>query len=469
MKTRLSFRSFFGSGINALFLLLAAPLCAQQYQAVILPRPATFPYAYGEGAVPGRQVGWGIPQNGDYEADIRALLWIDAQSPQDITPIGFRAARVEDAEGDQFVGSASNNPGTAFSPLAYLWQNNGSTRVLLHPGEPYQLSEAFGVGGGQQVGYVYFGFTCSECGRYIFRHAALWSGSRESFTLLHMAGADETRALDTDGTQQVGYAFFNRPNTPPYHAVLWRGAGVAPIDLHPGPGFSHTFPTGVSDGQQGGYGWGPATNEDGHALLWKGSAASMLDLNPAGFYVSTINAVRGGIQVGGGGRYQDSFGRALAWRGTAASVIDLHALLPAGYQNSNSIARDVDESGNIVGLATEDSTQQTVAVLWKPVGTKAATTMTLPNVNGMLGQTVTLRATLKRTSGSVALAGKTVAFKVNGTSIGSGVTNASGIATRSYTTSAAGSKPITASFGGDANYQGSDATGTLTTKRQKQP
>lgn len=372
-KPRLSSGSFLSFVSFSLLMLVCATAFAQQYRAVILPRPTPYVYAYGEGAGTGRQAGWGIPQNGDYEADIRALLWIGAQPPQDITPTGFRAARIDDAEGDQFVGSASNNPGTAFSPLAYLWQNGGSTRVLLHPGDPYQLSEALGVGGGQQVGYVYYGFTCSECGRFIFRHAALWSGSAGSFTLLHMAGADETRGLDTDGTQQVGYGFFNRPNTPPYHALLWRGPGVPAIDLHPGTNFTHSFATGVNGGQQAGYGWGPATNDDLHALLWTGSAASVVDLNPAGFYVSSINAVRGGIQVGSGGRYQDNFGRALAWRGTAASVIDLHALLPAGYRLSNSVAKDIDEKGNIVGLATEDATQQTVAVLWRTLAGRAET------------------------------------------------------------------------------------------------
>src|SRR4051794_40588703 len=97
---------------------------AQQYQAFILPRPAPYLYAYGEGAGTTRQAGWGIPDGGNYQADIRALLWIDNQPPQDITPAGYRAARIDDAEGDQLVGSASNNPGTAFSPQAFLWQNN---------------------------------------------------------------------------------------------------------------------------------------------------------------------------------------------------------------------------------------------------------------------------------------------------------------------------------------------------------
>src|SRR4051812_13011391 len=122
--------------------LFCATAFAQQYQAVILPRPAPYLYAYGEGAGNGRQTGWAIPEGGNYQADIRALLWLNGQAPQDITPTGFRGARIDDAEGDQIVGSVSNNPGQAFSPLAFLWQNAGSTRVLLHPGDPYQRSEA---------------------------------------------------------------------------------------------------------------------------------------------------------------------------------------------------------------------------------------------------------------------------------------------------------------------------------------
>ena len=85
--------------MGAVSLILSAiTLKAQQYQAVILPRPANFPYAYGEGTVPGRQAGWGIPENGNYEAAVRALLWKDAKPPLDITPEAYRAARIDDAE-----------------------------------------------------------------------------------------------------------------------------------------------------------------------------------------------------------------------------------------------------------------------------------------------------------------------------------------------------------------------------------
>jgi Bacterial Ig-like domain (group 3) len=343
--------------------------------------------------------------------------------------------------------------------------------VPLHPGPPYQLSEALGAGGGQQVGYVYYGFYCSECGRYIFEHAALWSGSSASFTLLHMAHADQTRALDTDGTQQVGFAFFNQPNTPPYHALLWHGAGAAPTDLHPGPNFTYSFATSIADGQQGGYGWGAATDDYSHALLWRGTAASVVDLNPPGFYSSTVNAVRGGIQVGGGGRFSDSHGSALAWSGTAASVIDLHALLPAGYRLRDSVANDVDENGNIVGLATEDETAQTVAVVWKRTDSQplrpAPTGLTCASPTALPGQTISLSATLKRSSDGAAVGGRTITFKVNGTSAGTAVTNSAGIATRKYSVPmamSAGSKPIAVSFSGDSSFQASGGSATLTVR-----
>src|SRR5215217_3938193 len=231
MRTGFFWRSLARMFVVGFCLVGAVSLRAQQYQAIILPRPAKFVYAYGEGAGnSGRTSGWGIPAGGNYQADVRALLWINTQPPVDITPAGFRAARVDDAEGNQIVGSVSNNPET-FSPRAFLWLNGGSAGVLLHPGGDYQFSEADGAGGGQQAGYVYRAFYCAECGRFVFEHAALWSGTRESFVLLHASGADQSRALDTNGARQVGWGFLNKPNTPPYHALLWHGRDSLAVDL----------------------------------------------------------------------------------------------------------------------------------------------------------------------------------------------------------------------------------------------
>ncbi|MFN2404596.1 MAG: Ig-like domain repeat protein, partial [Pyrinomonadaceae bacterium] len=64
---------------------------------------------------------------------------------------------------------------------------------------------------------------------------------------------------------------------------------------------------------------------------------------------------------------------------------------------------------------------------------------------------VTLSATLTRTTGGAAVAGATIDFTVDGTSVGTGVTNGSGVATFSYNPSAltAGPHTVQASFAGE--------------------
>ncbi len=99
---------------------------------------------------------------------------------------------------------------------------------------------------------------------------------------------------------------------------------------------------------------------------------------------------------------------------------------------------------------------------------KAATTLTVTNVAGSLGQTVTLTGTLKRTSGGVALSGKTLTFKVDSTTVGTAVTSSSGVATHTFAipgTFTVGSHTITVSFAGDTSYGTSAGTGTLTASK----
>jgi Bacterial Ig-like domain (group 3)/FG-GAP-like repeat len=69
------------------------------------------------------------------------------------------------------------------------------------------------------------------------------------------------------------------------------------------------------------------------------------------------------------------------------------------------------------------------------------------------GATVTLTATVTSTTAGTITG--TVTFLDGGTSIGTGTVGAGGVATLMTSTLAAGSHPITASYGGDANYSGS--------------
>ncbi len=58
----------------------------------------------------------------------------------------------------------------------------------------------------------------------------------------------------------------------------------------------------------------------------------------------------------------------------------------------------------------------------------APTSLTLPNVTGVVNQPVTLSATLTRADNSASLNGKTISFQVDTTPVGTAVTNAAGLA-----------------------------------------
>ena len=93
----------------------------------------------------------------------------------------------------------------------------------------------------------------------------------------------------------------------------------------------------------------------------------------------------------------------------------------------------------------------------------AATTVSVANVTGAVGQTVTLSATLTLTGGGP-LSGKTLTFQVDSAS-GSAATNSSGTVTATYTipsTDAPGGHTVTVTFAGDAADAASSGTGTLT-------
>jgi len=101
---------------------------------------------------------------------------------------------------------------------------------------------------------------------------------------------------------------------------------------------------------------------------------------------------------------------------------------------------------------------------------KGNTTLTMPaksvNLDGS-GGSVTLEATLKRTTGGAPLSGKTVEFKVDSVSIGTATTDGNGLATKVHTVApgtSTGSHPTNASFAGDALYNASTKNSTLTVK-----
>jgi len=121
-------------------------------------------------------------------------------------------------------------------------------------------------------------------------------------------------------------------------------------------------------------------------------------------------------------------------------------------------------SRNIV-LTNPDGQQVTVTDGFTVTGGNA-TTLTVANVAGNVGQTVSLEATLTLTAGGTPIAGKTIAFTMNGGAVGSAVTNASGVAAVSYAIpEVTGYQTIGASFAGDGTYGASSGSGTLTVSK----
>ena len=224
--------------------------------------------------------------------------------------------------------------------------------VDLHPAGASR-SRAYGVAGGQQVGYAQAGVQGQQIGR-----ASLWSSTAASWVDLNPAGASQSAAYDVDGGQQVGDAVLGGV----FRASLWSGTAASWVDLNPA-GLSQSIAHGVGGGQQVGYAdVGGAL----HASLWSGTAASWVDLNPAGWGDSRAYGVDGGQQVGSvalavGGAFHASL-----WSGTAASWVDLSSFLPPSTF-SRSIATGIwsDSTGTYVsGYGFNVTTGRDEALLW---------------------------------------------------------------------------------------------------------
>lgn len=99
--------------------------------------------------------------------------------------------------------------------------------------------------------------------------------------------------------------------------------------------------------------------------------------------------------------------------------------------------------------------------------TQANTSINVSPAAGILGDSVTLSANLRRTTDDQVLAGRTLVFEVEGTSAGSGTTDASGNVQIDYVIPldiGAGAKVIKVDFAGDATHKVCTAYGALTTE-----
>lgn len=292
-----------------------------------------------------------------------AAVWDGTPSSiVNLHPPGSTRSLVQGGGDGQQVGRASFASLTV-PTRAMLWTGSASSMVDLHPAG-WAFSEATDAGGGQQVGVAQFSAA-------FVTSAVMWTGTAESFVRLDPPnGTGASRALGTDGVQQVGTWVGGFGGSSAIKAALWSGSAASHVDLHPAIGLLSTA-SAVNQGQQVGYVRLEASQPGGDpqevASLWTGSAASWVNLNPAGALSSRATGVFNGLQVGSARTAMGE--RASLWRGTAASWVDLHAFVPAEF--SSSTATDISTVNGfliISGSGFNTTTNRTEALIWTALG-----------------------------------------------------------------------------------------------------
>jgi hypothetical protein len=160
------------------------------------------------------------------------------------------------------------------------------------------------------------------------------------------------------------------------------------------------------------------------------------------------------------------------------------ASLASGQSGTATIvASTVSTLLNLDTISNTSSVANSSAVDTNPANNSANTSVTVSAplsatnfiVAGSTGNyfgTASLSTTLKRTLNGAAVAGRTITFSLDGTVVGTAVTNASGVASLPNVSLVLGGIPITAgphsigvSFAGDSQYQTSSGTSTLTVNK----
>ena len=120
----------------------------------------------------------------------------------------------------------------------------------------------------------------------------------------------------------------------------------------------------------------------------------------------------------------------------------------------------IDETSDTI-----NGVSMTVYLLEPDLSESTTLTVTSSSSTLVLDGTVTISATLKDSS-NVAISGATVTFKEGTTTLGTGTTNSSGIATYTYTGTTTGSHTVSGVYGGDSTYASSTGSVSVTVNKK---
>jgi len=224
-----------------------------------------------------------------------------------LTPASSISASANAISGAQQAGSVGGH--------AALWSGTPDSFVDLNP-VGASGSWVGAISGSQEAGSATVGGQS---------HAAIWSGTPTSFVDLNPSVASSSGAYGTSGSKQVGYVIRGGA----LHAAYWSGTSNSFVDLHPCCYSTASWAYGISGSQQVGY---VTISGYDHAAMWSGNSNSFVDLSPTFASYSVAVATSGSNQVG----YIrfGPYGHAVMWSGNSAYV-DLH---PAGASDSACLA-----------------------------------------------------------------------------------------------------------------------------------
>src|SRR3954462_11327709 len=183
----------YGQLIGFLFLALSAaawlpptPAAAQNYQVIIYDPPAGFDETRGEGTAGQQHVGAARIGGAVYPQYTHAFLWNgNSTTPTALHPPNWTYSKASATDGTRQVGYVEGQNPPYSGRRAALWSGTPESLVLLWPLSDWGSSEAFSIAGTQQVGYLDRSFCGNEGGCTYRIHAALWSGTAESWVDLH--------------------------------------------------------------------------------------------------------------------------------------------------------------------------------------------------------------------------------------------------------------------------------------------
>jgi probable HAF family extracellular repeat protein len=216
-------------------------------------------------------VGWSLDRAGNR----RATMWdlATASQPQDLGTIGAASGGVAYAinQFGQIVGACDfeRDPATGEQRTGAFIYTPGATdgdprnpQMKALPMGPHDTSVARDINNsGQVVGQI-SSFGVRPTGGFAARNPFIWTATGGMQALLTFASDGEALGINSSG-QMVGSAKY--PSNGPRVAVMWSGAGAAPLDINalipPQPGWRLTSAMDINDtGQIAGHAEGTTTS-----------------------------------------------------------------------------------------------------------------------------------------------------------------------------------------------------------------